>query len=561
MRANRRRINEGPSPGTFPHDARDRFRDVRIGTIPLRPQPEFPKAGQRANLYLAMLLANIVETSRHIAETSKRLGKIELIGKLLSQLQPEEIEIGVSFLSGQTLQGRIGIGYAAVYGDAVPAAEGASLSIVDVNRTLDSIAAVQGPGSEQRKHELIHSLLARATLEEQSFLKRLLVGELRQGALEGLMMEALAKASGVEVESIRRAAMMAGDLRPVAQAALGKSGANLSQFGIQLFRPVYPMLAQTAEDVSEALEQLGEAALEYKFDGARVQAHRSGEQVVVFSRRLNDVTAAVPEIVEAVRALPATKLILDGEVLSLTAQGRPQPFQVTARRFGRKLDVERMRVELPLTPFWFDLLYLDGSSLIDEPQARRFASLGELAPSNALVPHLVTADRKRAEEFIREAISQGHEGIMAKALGASYAAGARRQSWLKVKRAHTLDLVILAAEWGHGRRKGWLSNLHLGARDIVKGGFAMLGKTFKGLTDEMLAWQTGELLKSQISTDGYTVYVEPRLVAEVAFNEIQTSPHYPSGLALRFARIKRYRPDKSPREADTLLTVQKLAGR
>ena len=507
-----------------------------------------------------MLLANIVETSHRISETSKRLEKIERIAELLSQLQPEEIEIGVSFLSGQTLQERVGIGYAAVYGYAGPVAESPSLSIVDVSRTLDSIAAVQGPGSERQKHQLLHSMLAQATPEEQSFLKRLLVGELRQGALEGLMMEALAKASDVNVERICRALMMAGDIRLVARTALGKGEADLSQFGVQLFRPVHPMLAQTAEDVSEALDELGEAALEYKFDGARVQAHRSGEHVSVFSRRLNDVTTAVPEIVEAVRALPARELILDGEVLSLTPQGRPQPFQVTARRFGRKLDIERMRVELPLTPFWFDLLYLDGSSLIDEPQARRFAALGELAPSEALVPHLVTGDRRRAEEFLQQAIAQGNEGIMAKALEASYAAGARGQSWLKVKQAHTLDLVILAAEWGHGRRRGWLSNLHLGARDTVRSGYAMLGKTFKGLTDEMLAWQTEQLSKMQISTDGYTVYVEPRLVAEVAFNEIQISPHYPSGLALRFARIKRYRLDKSPDEADTLLTVQKLAG-
>jgi len=290
-----------------------------------------------------------------------------------------------------------------------------------------------------------------------------------------------------------------------------------------------------------------------------VQAHRSGDDVVVFSRSLNDVTAAVPEVVEIVRALPAKDLILDGEVLSLLPDGRPQPFQVTMRRFGRKLDVDRMRRELPMTPYWFDLLHLNGSHLLDEPQARRFGALKDLTPE-FVIPHTVASDPKHGEEFLEQALSRGHEGIMAKATSASYAAGARGQSWLKVKRARTLDLVILAAEWGHGRRRGWLSNLHLGARDTEKGGFAMLGKTFKGLTDEMLVWQTQELLKIEIGRDAYTVHVEPKLVAEIAFNEIQVSPRYVSGLALRFARVKRYRADKTAAEADTFQTVQKLAG-
>jgi DNA ligase-1 len=346
----------------------------------------------------------------------------------------------------------------------------------------------------------------------------------------------------------------------VARSALECGLAGLAPYELQLFRPVQPMLAQTAEDVGAALADLGEAALEYKFDGARVQVHRSGDQVLVFSRSLNDVTASVPEVVEAVRALPAADLILDGEVISLTPDGRPRPFQVTARRFGRKLDLDRMRAELPLSPFWFDLLYLNGQSLLDEPQSRRFQTLVELAPPNTLVPHTVTADPERAAEFLHQALHQGHEGIMAKASGAAYGAGARGQSWLKIKQAHTLDLVILAAEWGHGRRHGRLSNLHLGAPDTEKGGFAMLGKTFKGLTDQMLAWQTAELLKAEIGRDAYTVFVAPQLVVEIAFNDIQISPHYPSGLALRFARVKRFRPDKSPSDADTFQTVQKLAG-
>jgi DNA ligase 1 len=268
----------------------------------------------------------------------------------------------------------------------------------------------------------------------------------------------------------------------------------------------------------------------------------------------------VPEVVEAVRALPANELILDGEVLSLDEKGRPQPFQVSMRRFGRKLDVDRLLTELPMTPFWFDLLYLNGTPVIDEPQARRFAELSSLVPGSNLVPNLVTSSSEEAEHFLHRALQQGHEGIMAKARSAPYAAGARGRSWLKVKQARTLDLVILAAEWGNGRRRGWLSNLHLGACDTVKGGFAMLGKTFKGLTDEMLAWQTQELLKLEIARDKYTVYVEPTLVVEIAFNEIQVSPRYASGLALRFARVKRYRPDKSADDADTFETVQKLAG-
>jgi DNA ligase-1 len=330
------------------------------------------------------------------------------------------------------------------------------------------------------------------------------------------------------------------------------------RFDVQLMRPIQPMLAQTAEDVENALADLGEAALEFKMDGARIQVHKSGDDVAVFSRSLNDVTAAVPEVVEAVRAMPVRELILDGEVLAFQPDGRPHPFQVTMRRFGRKLNVERMRGELPLTPYWFDLLYLDGGSLLDAEQARRFAVLGEVA-QGSLIPHLITGDAVAGEDFFRQALQRGHEGVMAKARAAAYAAGGRGRSWLKIKQARTLDLVILAAEWGSGRRRGFLSNLHLGARDTEHGGFAMLGKTFKGLTDEMLAWQTAELLKIEISRDSYTVYVEPKLVVEIAFNEIQVSPRYKSELALRFARVKRYRTDKTADEADTFQTVKRMA--
>ncbi len=505
-----------------------------------------------------MLLAAVVETSKRVTETTKRLEKVDLLARLLHELHPEEIEIVVPFLAGSIRQGRIGIGYAALRDAQGPAAATASLEIAEVDRAFQSVIAASGSGSQRRRIQLLHQMFLRATEAEQQFLVRLLIGELRQGALEAVMVEALAKASGAAVERVRRAVMLAGDIAQVARALLEIGEPALAQYDVRLFRPLQPMLAGSAEDLSEALEDLGEAALEFKMDGARVQVHRSGDDVVVYSRALNDVTAAVPEVVEAVRALPAKDLILDGEVLSLQPDGRPQPFQVTMRRFGRKLDVQRMRSELPMTPFWFDLLFLNGGSLLDEPQSRRFAALSEIAGAS-LIPHTTTSDSARADEFLAQSLQLGHEGIMAKALDARYAAGARGQSWLKVKRARTLDLVILAAEWGHGRRHGWLSNLHLGAPDVDKGGFAMLGKTFKGLTDEMLAWQTQELLKIEISRDNYTVYVEPKLVVEIAFNEIQVSPRYPSGLALRFARVKRYRTDKSAAQADTFQTVQKLA--
>jgi DNA ligase-1 len=506
-----------------------------------------------------MLLASVVETSRRVAETSKRLDKVALLAALLRQLRPEEIEIVVQFLAGQTRQGRIGIGYAGLRDARQSPALNPSLEIVEVDQILQSIADVSGGGSQRLRLEILQALFSRATDAEQQFLTALLIGELRQGALEGIMLEAVAKASGISSERVRRAAMIAGDIARVARVAIEQGDGGLSQYDIQIFRPIQPMLAQSADDIPEALAGIGEAALEYKMDGARVQVHKSGDDVVVYSRSLKDVTHAVPEVVELVRALPANDLILDGEVISLQPDGRPQPFQITMRRFGRKLDVQRMRHELPMTPFWFDLLYLNGDPMLDQTQSRRFSALSELAP-DSLIPNMVTGDTAAGDEFLEQALARGHEGIMAKAIGAKYAAGARGQSWVKVKRAHTLDLVILAAEWGHGRRKGWLSNLHLGARDTEKGAFAMLGKTFKGLTDEMLRWQTQELLKLEIGRDSYTVHVEPKLVAEIAFNEIQVSPRYASGLALRFARVKRYRTDKTAAEADTFETVQRLSG-
>ena len=506
-----------------------------------------------------MLFADLVETSDRIASTTKRLEKTALLAQLFRLLAPEEAEIAVAFLSGYTRQGRIGIGYVALRDTSAEPAGNPTLHITGVDEVLSDLAAVSGPGSERNRRELLHGLFTRATAPEQHFLKRLLIGELRQGALESLVLDALADATRIPVDRIRRAAMTGGGASAIARAIFEDGEAGLAQFDIQLFRPVQPMLAQTAEDAADAINELGAAALEYKFDGARVQVHKSGDQVAVFSRQMNDVSAAVPEVVEAVQSYPARDLILDGEVLSLTDEGRPQPFQVTMRRFGRKLDVGRMRAELTVTPFWFDLLYLNGS-LINEPQRTRFAELVKVSPAKSVVPNLVTANPDQAEDFLHTALDHGHEGMMAKALDAAYASGARGQSWLKIKQARTLDLVILAAEWGNGRRRGWLSNLHLGARDTQNGGFAMLGKTFKGLTDEMLRWQTGQLLEIEVARDSYTVYVEPKLVAEIAFNEIQVSPRYKSGLALRFARVKRYRTDKTPAESDTFETVRKLAG-
>jgi DNA ligase-1 len=504
-------------------------------------------------------LTELVDTSRRVAETSGRLAKIERLAALLKQAAPEEIATAIALLSGTPRQKRIGVGYAALAA-ARPArgADTPTLELAAVDATLERVAHTTGKGSAQARAGLLRALFARATKEEQDFLFRLLIGELRQGALEGLMTEAVARTAGLEPDRVRRAAMLAGDLASIAHAALTEGVAGLARFQVELFRPIQPMLAQSADNVADALGRLGEAALEYKLDGARIQVHKGGDDVRVFSRQLNDVTVAVPEVVAAARRLPWREAILDGEAIALRPNGAPLPFQVTMRRFGRKLDVDQLRAELPLTPFFFDVLYADGAPLLDQPYRERGATLGAAVPGAERVPRLVTADLAEAERFFQQALAAGQEGVMAKALGAPYEAGARGGAWLKVKPVQTLDLVVLAAEWGHGRRRGWLSNLHLGARDPETGGFVMLGKTFKGMTDEMLAWQTTKLLELETRRDGLTVYVRPELVVEVAFNDIQASPQYPGGLALRFARVKRYRPDKGPDLADTIDTVRDL---
>ena len=513
----------------------------------------------RYDVCALMRLSELVDTSGRVARASGRLEKVALLAALLRRSEPDEIEITVAFLCGNLRQAKLGVGFAGV-GAAAPegAAESPTLELSEVDATFERVAGVGGKGSVDQKLRLLRALLARATRDEQRFVVSLVVGELRQGALEGLVVEAVAQAAGVPGERVRRAVMAAGDLPSVAKVALLEGSGGLSRFSIRLFRPVLPMLADSADGARDALARLGEAALEFKLDGARVQVHKSGDEVRVYSRRLNEVTAAVPELVEITRALPARELILDGEAIALGPEGRPRPFQTTMRRFGRKLDVARLRQELPLVPFFFDILYLDGDTLLDEPQQRRFGALTEVLPGGIVIARTVTRSGEAAQGFLETALARGHEGIMAKALDAPYEAGNRGQRWLKVKPAQTLDLVVLAAEWGHGRRRGWLSNLHLGARDAEGGGFVMLGKTFKGMTDEMLAWQTTRLLQLEISRDAYTVYVRPELVVEVAFNDVQGSPQYPGGVALRFARVKRYRTDKTADQADTIATVRAI---
>jgi len=506
-----------------------------------------------------MLFEDLVQTSTAVAAASSRLAKIGLLADLLRRLAPDEIEIAIGMLSGDPRQGRIGIGYATLWAARdSPASETRGLLLLAVDEAFTQIATIKGPGASAARNERLRDLFRRATRAEQDFIVRLLTGELRQGALEAVLVDAVAKASGISAPAVRRAMMMAGTLAPVARAALLSSESGLAGFGIQLFQPVQPMLAQPANDVEDALSQLRhDLSLEWKLDGARIQVHKRGSEVAVFSRNLRDVTSAVPEVIDAVRALAVREAILDGEVIALRSDAAPHPFQVTMQRFGRKLDIERMRTEIPLTPFFFDCLYADGESLVDVSQESRIARLNHVAPS-LMVPMIVRPTPEGAQQFLDETLQRGHEGVMVKALGAGYAAGRRGQQWLKVKIARTLDLVVLAAEWGHGRRTGFLSNLHLGARDPEHGGFVMLGKTFKGLTDEMLAWQTDKLRTLEISHDRHTVFVRPELVVEIAFNEVQESPQYPGGLALRFARVKSYRQDKSAAEADTIDAVREI---
>jgi DNA ligase-1 len=504
-----------------------------------------------------MLLSELVRTSESVAATSGRLDKIAILAAMLGRLDPAEVSIALGFLTGWPRQGKLGIGWAAVSSARPQASTEPTLSLAEVDDALTRLQSTRGKNSAAERSRVLSELMERCTVEEQHFLGRLAIGEVRQGALEGVLLEAIARAASVPSDRLRRAVMLAGDLGAVAGAVLGAEGAAaLDRYGIELFRPIQPMLADSAPDVAQALAEIPEAVLEWKLDGARIQVHRRDHRVAVYSRALNDVTAAVPEVVDAVLGLPARELILDGEVIALDREQRPLPFQVTMRRFGRKLDVDALRAELALTPFFFDLLWHDGESLLDHPLTERLTRLDEVVGEAWRTPRLVTGDVGAGEAFHRAAVARGHEGVMVKSPATPYAAGRRGSAWIKVKTARTLDLVVLAVEWGSGRREGWLSNLHLGARDPRTGGFVMLGKTFKGLTDELLEWQTRELLARETSRDGHIVRVRPELVVEIAFNEVQQSRQYPGGVALRFARVKGYRPDKRAFEADTIDAVR-----
>jgi DNA ligase 1 len=494
-----------------------------------------------------VLLSDLVETSAAVGSTSARLEKIATLSEALARMEPEEVDIGVAYLSGELRQRQIGVGWAALRDRPAAAAE-PSLTLIEVDAACERIGAAVGPGSQAVRRAALGELLGRATELEQEFLVRLLLGDLRQGALAGVMTEAVARAASVPVKAVRRALMLRADLGAVATVALTEGVAGLEAVGLEVGRPLQPMLASTAPDVEAALAKIAPAAVEWKLDGVRVQVHRRDGEVRVFTRSLDDVTARVPEVVEAVLALPLETAVLDGEAIALRADGRPEPFQVTASYMGASRPAGAR-----LTPLFFDVLHADGEDLLDRPGAERFAVLARAVPEAARIPREVAEDAPAAAAVLEAALAKGHEGVMVKSLEAPYEAGRRGSGWLKVKPRHTLDLVVLAVEWGHGRRRGWLSNLHLGARQ--GDGFVMLGKTFKGLTDAMLGWQTERLKELAISDDGWVVRVRPELVVEIAFDGVQTSPRYPGGVALRFARVLRHRPDKRPEEADTLDAV------
>ena len=505
-----------------------------------------------------MLLIDVATASAEVGASSARLAKIARIAELLARAggrgEARLVAVIVSWLSGDLPQRQIGVGWAALRSLPPPAQE-PTLTVAAVDAAFTEIGAVAGKGSQARRAGLVGDLFTAATEPEQTFLRRLLGGELRQGALAGVMADAVAKAAGVPAATVRRAAMLGGDLPAVAAAALTGGEAALAEFTLRVGRPVGPMLAQTATGVAEALERLGgEAVFEAKLDGARVQIHRAGDDVSIYTRSLDDVTARLPEVVEATLALGVKDLIADGEAIALRADGRPHRFQVTASRFGR---AAASRAEQPLSVFFFDVLHLDGVDLLDEPTSNRLSALDAIAPSTQRVDRLTTSDAAAAQQFLEVTLAAGHEGVMAKSLTAPYEAGRRGAGWLKVKPVHTLDLVVLAVEWGSGRRTGKLSNIHLGARDPATGDFVMLGKTFKGMTDAMLDWQTARFTELAVGpTDGWVVKVRPEQVVEIAFDGVQTSSRYPGGMALRFARVLRYRDDKSPAEADTIDTVR-----
>jgi DNA ligase-1 len=519
-----------------------------------------------------MLLADLVAASRAVGETRSRTRKAELLGAALRELGPGEIEAGVAYLSGSTRQRRTGVGWASLR-DAPPPAPEASLTVGDVDAALERMAGLSGPGSQQARRAALADLLGRATPDEQAFLRALIGGELRQGALAGVMTDAVAQATGIPRAAVDRAVMLRGDPRVVAEAALRRGAAGLDEFRLEVGRPLGPMLASPAASLEDAMARVGApqplegrappsggarrgaykaAAVDWKLDGVRIQVHRDGDEVAVFSRSLDDLTGRLPEVAGAARSLPARRVVLDGEAIALRADGRPEPFQVTASRVAAGA--------AGVVPVLFDVLHLDGVDLLDAPLSRRAEALVAATPEALRVPRAVTGDPAAARAHLEAALAAGHEGVVVKALDAPYAAGRRGAAWLKVKPRHTLDLVVLAAEWGHGRRRGWLSNLHLGARAPDGDGFVMLGKTFKGLTDAMLAWQTERLQGLAVRERGIVVEVRPELVVEIACDGVQASPRYPGGVTLRFARVLRYREDKAAEEADDLAAVLALRG-
>ncbi|WP_431038980.1 ATP-dependent DNA ligase [Streptomyces sp. P6-2-1] len=504
-----------------------------------------------------MLLVTLVEVSGAVAATRSRSRKTELLAELFRAAGPEDVPLAIAYLSGRVPQGRIGVGWSTLREAPAPAAAPA-LSLHDVDAALDRLAAVAGKGAQAERRRLAGALLGAATEAEQRFLVGLLTGEVRQGALDAMAAEGLAAAAGVPAAEVRRAVMLRGALVPVARALLAEGREALAEFRLTVGRPVRPMLAGTAASVAEALTALGACAVEEKLDGIRVQVHREGERVSVWTRTLEDITERLPEVVEVARALPVARCVLDGEVIAYDEAGRPRSFQEIAGRTGSRTDVAKARALVPVVPVFFDVLLVGERELLDAPFAERHRGLAALVAEENRVRRYVAEGPDAlagAEDFLAGTLRRGHEGVVVKDLGSSYSAGRRGAAWRKVKPVHTLDLVVLAAEWGHGRRTGKLSNLHLGARG-ADGEWIMLGKTFKGLTDAMLAEQTEKLLELAVSDDGRTVRVRPGLVVEVAFDGVQRSSRYPAGLTLRFARVVRYRPDKSPEEADTVAAVR-----
>lgn len=508
-----------------------------------------------------MRLSELVELSASVARERGKNAKVARLAEWLGRLPPADLRVGTAYAAGEVPQGKIGVGWAMVRDlDGGPPPADGTLQLLDVDRTFTELGELRGAGSTTRRRALLEALWSRATADERAFLSSLFRSELRQGALASVVVEAAARAAGLRPEAVRRAAMLAGSEVEAAAVALLEGQAGLSRFALTPFRPVLPMLASPIDDATAALESLGEAAFEVKLDGARVQAHKDGDQVRLYSRSLHDVTDRAPEIVEAVRSLPWRRAILDGEAIALRGDGRPQPFQTTMRRFGRKLQVEALQRELPLSPFFFDVILADDQLLLDAPARDRLRALSDAVPASMRAPLLITSDADEAERFYAGTLAGGHEGLMAKSLEAAYEAGHRGSAWLKIKPAHTLDLVVLAVERGSGRRAPWLSNIHLGARDPrTPGGFAMIGKTFKGMTDEMLAWQTARFTALAVDASApWVIELRPEQVVEVAFNDVLTSTEYPSGVALRFARVRRYRDDKRASDTNTIDEVRAL---